>query len=49
MLARLTGGTSPAHVASCYTVSSMRSSFEESDAADVDGLGDVKRDRHARR
>jgi LPPG:FO 2-phospho-L-lactate transferase len=57
MLARLAGGTSPAHVARCYSGLIDALVLDESDAHDLDGLGDVRpivtrtlmRDRDARR
>jgi LPPG:FO 2-phospho-L-lactate transferase len=42
MLRRLAGGTSPAHVASCYDGLIDALVLDESDAHDLSGLGDVK-------
>src|SRR4051794_10438343 len=42
MLARLAGGTSPRHVASCYVGLIDALVVDESDAHDLDGLGDVR-------
>jgi LPPG:FO 2-phospho-L-lactate transferase len=42
MLARMAGGTSPAHVARCYDGLIDALVVDESDAHDVAGLGDVK-------
>src|SRR6185437_6637358 len=42
MLARLAGGTSPAHVADCYPGLIDSLVVDEADADDVDGLGAVK-------
>jgi LPPG:FO 2-phospho-L-lactate transferase len=42
MLARLAGGTTPAHVARCYGGLIDAIVVDEADAADVDGLGDVR-------
>jgi LPPG:FO 2-phospho-L-lactate transferase len=42
MLARLAGGTSPRHVASCYKELIDALVVDESDAHDLDGLGDVR-------
>jgi LPPG:FO 2-phospho-L-lactate transferase len=42
MLARLAGGTSPRHVASCYSGLIDALVVDESDADDLDGLGDVR-------
>jgi LPPG:FO 2-phospho-L-lactate transferase len=42
MLRRLAGGTSPRHVASCYPGSIDALVVDEADAADLDGLGDVR-------
>jgi len=42
MLARMAGGTKPAHVAGCYTGLIDALVIDESDARDVDGLGDVR-------
>ena len=42
MLARLAGGTSPAHVAGCYTMLIDALVVDESDAHDLGGLGDVR-------
>jgi LPPG:FO 2-phospho-L-lactate transferase len=57
MLQRLAGGTSPRHVASCYPGLIDALVVDEADAADLDGLGDVRlivtrtlmRDAEARR
>jgi LPPG:FO 2-phospho-L-lactate transferase len=57
MLRRLAGGTSPAHVADCYTGLIDAIVVDEADADDLDGLGDVRpivtrtlmRDEDARR
>jgi LPPG:FO 2-phospho-L-lactate transferase len=42
MLRRLAGGTSPAHVTSCYTGLIDVIVVDEADADDLDGLGDVR-------
>jgi len=42
MLARLAGGTSPAHVAACYPGLIDALVVDERDAHDLDGLGDVR-------
>jgi LPPG:FO 2-phospho-L-lactate transferase len=42
MLARLAGGTSPRHVASCYPGLIDALVVDEADAGDLDGLGDVR-------
>ncbi len=42
MLARLAGGTSPAHVAGCYPGLIDALVVDEADADDLDGLGDVR-------
>lgn len=42
MLRRLAGGTSPHHVASCYTDLIDALVVDEADADDLDGLGDVR-------
>ena len=42
MLARIAGGTSPRHVAGCYTGLIDAIVIDEADAADADGLGDVR-------
>ena len=42
MLARLAGGTSPAHVARCYEGLIDALVVDEADAGDLDGLGDVR-------
>jgi LPPG:FO 2-phospho-L-lactate transferase len=42
MLARLAGGTSPRHVAECYEGLIDAIVVDEADAADLDGLGDVR-------
>lgn len=42
MLARLAGGTSPAHVASCYRGLIDALVVDGADAADLEGLGDVR-------
>ena len=42
MLERLAGGTSPAHVAGCYRGLIDAVVVDESDAHDLDGLGDVR-------
>jgi LPPG:FO 2-phospho-L-lactate transferase len=42
MLARLAGGTSPRHVASCYLGLIDAIVVDEADAGDLDGLGDVR-------
>jgi LPPG:FO 2-phospho-L-lactate transferase len=42
MLARLAGGTSPAHVARCYPGLIDALVVDEADAGDLDGLGDVR-------
>jgi LPPG:FO 2-phospho-L-lactate transferase len=42
MLTRLAGGTRPAHVARCYEGLIDAIVVDEADAADVDGLGDVR-------
>lgn len=42
MLARMAGGTKPADVAGCYTGLIDALVLDESDAHDVDGLGDVR-------
>ncbi len=42
MLARLAGGTSPRHVAGCYEGLIDAIVVDEADAADLDGLGDVR-------
>jgi LPPG:FO 2-phospho-L-lactate transferase len=42
MLRRLAGGTSPGHVASCYTGLIDVLVVDEADADDLDGLGDVR-------
>jgi LPPG:FO 2-phospho-L-lactate transferase len=42
MLARLAGGTSPAHVARCYTGLIDAIVVDEADAHDLDGLGEVR-------
>jgi LPPG:FO 2-phospho-L-lactate transferase len=42
MLARLAGGTSPAHVASCYPGLIDALVVDEADAGALDGLGDVR-------
>ena len=42
MLARIAGGTSPRHVAGCYTGLIDTIVLDEADAADLDGLGDVR-------
>jgi LPPG:FO 2-phospho-L-lactate transferase len=42
MLARLAGGTSPRHVAGCYEGLIDALVVDESDAHDLDGLGDVR-------
>jgi LPPG:FO 2-phospho-L-lactate transferase len=57
MLARMAGGTTPAHVATCYSGLIDALVFDESDADDAGALGDVRpvvtrtlmRDRDARR
>jgi LPPG:FO 2-phospho-L-lactate transferase len=57
MLARMAGGTKPAQVAQCYKGLIDALVIDESDAGDVDGLGDVRpvvtrtlmRDANARR
>ena len=42
MLARIAGGTSPRHVAACYAGLIDAIVLDEADAADLDGLGDVR-------
>jgi LPPG:FO 2-phospho-L-lactate transferase len=42
MLARLAGGTSPRHVAACYSGLIDSLVVDEADADDLDGLGDVE-------
>jgi LPPG:FO 2-phospho-L-lactate transferase len=42
MLARIAGGTSPRHVAGCYTGLIDAIVLDEADADDLDGLGDVR-------
>jgi hypothetical protein len=42
MLARLAGGTSPAHVAGTYSGLIDALVVDEADAADLDDLGDVR-------
>jgi hypothetical protein len=42
MLTRLAGGTSPRHVASCYTGLVDALVVDERDADDLDGLGAVR-------
>ncbi len=42
MLARLAGGTSPRHLASCYPGLIDALVIDEADAADLEGLGDVR-------
>jgi LPPG:FO 2-phospho-L-lactate transferase len=42
MLARIAGGTSPRHVAGCYTGLIDAIVLDEADAADLQGLGDVR-------
>jgi LPPG:FO 2-phospho-L-lactate transferase len=42
MLARMAGGTSPAHVARCYTGLIDALVLDETDASDLDELGDVR-------
>jgi hypothetical protein len=42
MLARLAGGTSPRHVASCYVGLIDAIVVDEADAGDLGGLGDVR-------
>jgi LPPG:FO 2-phospho-L-lactate transferase len=42
MLRRLAGGTSPRHVASCYSGLIDALVLDEADADDIDGLGDVR-------
>lgn len=42
MLARLAGGTAPAHVAACYAGLIDALVVDEADAGSVDGLGDVR-------
>jgi LPPG:FO 2-phospho-L-lactate transferase len=42
MLARIAGGTSPRHVAACYAGLIDAIVVDESDAADLDGLGAVR-------
>jgi LPPG:FO 2-phospho-L-lactate transferase len=42
MLARMAGGTSPAHVAGCYNGLIDAIVVDEADADDFDGLGDVR-------
>jgi LPPG:FO 2-phospho-L-lactate transferase len=42
MLARLAGGTKPAHVAGCYKGLIDALVVDEADAGDLDGLGDVR-------
>jgi LPPG:FO 2-phospho-L-lactate transferase len=42
MLARLAGGTSPAHVAGCYPGLIDALVVDEADAGELDGLGDVR-------
>ena len=42
MLARLAGGTSPRHLASCYPGLIDAVVIDEADAADLEGLGDVR-------
>jgi LPPG:FO 2-phospho-L-lactate transferase len=42
MLARLAGGTSPAHVAGCYPGLIDALVVDDADAGDLDGLGDVR-------
>jgi LPPG:FO 2-phospho-L-lactate transferase len=42
MLARLAGGTSPAHVARCYPGLIDALVVDEADAGELDGLGDVR-------
>lgn len=42
MLTRLAGGTSPAHVARCYEGLIDALVVDEADAADLDGLGEVR-------
>ena len=42
MLARLAGGTSPAHVAACYAGLIDALVVDEADAGSLDGLGDVR-------
>jgi LPPG:FO 2-phospho-L-lactate transferase len=42
MLARMAGGTSPAHVARCYTGLIDALVVDEADASDLDELGDVR-------
>jgi LPPG:FO 2-phospho-L-lactate transferase len=42
MLARLAGGTSPRHLARCYEGLIDALVVDESDASDLDGLGDVR-------
>jgi LPPG:FO 2-phospho-L-lactate transferase len=42
MLARLAGGTSPRHVTGCYPGLVDAVVVDEADAADLDGLGDVR-------
>ena len=42
MLARLAGGTAPAHVAGCYTGLIDALVVDEADAGSLDGLGEVR-------
>ena len=42
MLLRIAGGTAPRHVAGCYTGLIDAIVVDETDAADLDGLGDVR-------
>ena len=42
MLARLAGGTSPAHVAGCYSGLIDAIVIDEADAGTLEGLGDVR-------
>ena len=42
MLARIAGGTSPRHVVGCYTGLIDAIVIDEADAADLDGLGNVR-------
>jgi hypothetical protein len=42
MLARLAGGTSPAHVVSAYSGLIDALVVDEADADDLDGLGDIR-------
>ena len=48
MLARLAGGTTPAHVARCYDGLIDALVVDEADADELDGLGDVRRSSRTR-